>query len=64
MGGCIDLLEEAIVFSTLDANSGYWQIRVDEFDQNKKRLALITDYKALMISLLNCKTHQEPFKGR
>lgn len=32
MDECIDSLETADVFSTLDANSGYWQIALDEND--------------------------------
>jgi RNase H-like domain found in reverse transcriptase/Reverse transcriptase (RNA-dependent DNA polymerase)/Integrase zinc binding domain/Integrase core domain/Chromo (CHRromatin Organisation MOdifier) domain len=32
---CLDSLGEAKVFSTLDANSGYWQIRVDPKDREK-----------------------------
>ena len=32
---CIDLLGDARVFSTLDFNSGYWQIPVDHGDQDK-----------------------------
>jgi Reverse transcriptase (RNA-dependent DNA polymerase) len=32
---CIDSLGEARVFSTLDANSGYWQIKVAEESKDK-----------------------------
>jgi hypothetical protein len=32
---CIDSLGEARVFSTLDANSGYWQIKVSEDSRDK-----------------------------
>lgn len=32
---CIDSLGEAKVFSTLNANSGYWRMEVDERDHNK-----------------------------
>ena len=35
MDECIDSLGEAKVFSTLDANWGYWQIPVSEADQDK-----------------------------
>ena len=35
MDECIDALGEAVVFSTLDCNSGYWQIPVAEEDKDK-----------------------------
>ena len=35
MDECIDSLGDARVFSTLDANSGYWQIEVDPNDRDK-----------------------------
>ena len=35
MADCIDSLGDARVFSTLDFNSGYWQIPVDHGDQEK-----------------------------
>jgi hypothetical protein len=35
MDDCLDSLGDAKVFSTLDANSGYWQIRVSKQDQEK-----------------------------
>ena len=35
MDDCIDTLGKAKVFSSLDANSGYWQIAVDEQDIEK-----------------------------
>jgi transposase InsO family protein len=35
MDDCLDSLGEARVFSTLDANSGYWQIVMDEVDKVK-----------------------------
>ena len=35
MEDCIDSLGEATIFSTLDANSGYWQIRMAEQDKTK-----------------------------
>jgi hypothetical protein len=36
MDECIDSLEDAVVFTTLDCNSGYWQIPVhpDDRDNN------------------------------
>ncbi|KAL0158975.1 hypothetical protein M9458_047051, partial [Cirrhinus mrigala] len=39
---CLDVLGEACVFSTLDLQSGYWQIAVDEMDRAKT--AFITRY--------------------
>ena len=35
MDECIDSLEEAAIFTTLDCNSGYWQIPVDPADRDK-----------------------------
>jgi RNase H-like domain found in reverse transcriptase/Reverse transcriptase (RNA-dependent DNA polymerase)/Integrase zinc binding domain/Integrase core domain/Chromo (CHRromatin Organisation MOdifier) domain/Retroviral aspartyl protease len=35
MDECIDSLGEAVVFSTLDCNSGYWQIPLNEVDRDK-----------------------------
>lgn len=35
MDDCIDFLGDAAVFSTLDCNSGYWQIPVAEEDKDK-----------------------------
>ena len=35
MDECIDSLGDAKIFSTLDCNSGYWQIEIDEDDQEK-----------------------------
>jgi hypothetical protein len=32
---CIDSLGDAVVFWTLDCNSGYWQIPLDEADRDK-----------------------------
>ncbi|CAN8076123.1 unnamed protein product [Agarophyton chilense] len=39
MDECIDSLGEANVFTTLDANSGYWQVPVAEDDQDKTAFA-------------------------
>ena len=33
--GCIDSLGNACLFSTLDCNSGYWQLPIAEGDQEK-----------------------------
>jgi len=35
MDGCTDFLGDAKVFSTLDCNSGYWQIPVADEDPDK-----------------------------
>lgn len=35
MDECIDSLREATIVSTLDENSGYWQIDIDEADRDK-----------------------------
>ncbi len=35
MDECMDSLGDATVFTTLDCNSGYWQIPVDPDDRNK-----------------------------
>jgi Reverse transcriptase (RNA-dependent DNA polymerase) len=35
MDECIDSLGDARIFSTLDFNSGYWQIPVDPADRSK-----------------------------
>jgi Reverse transcriptase (RNA-dependent DNA polymerase) len=35
MDECLDSLGDATIFSTLDCNSGYWQIVMKETDRNK-----------------------------
>jgi len=35
MDDCIDFLGDAKVFSTLDCNSGYWQVPVEDEDREK-----------------------------
>ena len=35
MDECIDSLGNAAIFTTLDCNSGYWQIEIDEADRDK-----------------------------
>lgn len=35
MDECIDSLRSAKIFSTLDANSGYWKIEIDPRDRDK-----------------------------
>lgn len=35
MDKCIDLLGEALIFSALDVNSGYWQEEIDKRDRYK-----------------------------
>lgn len=35
MDDCIDTLGDASIFTTLDANSGYWQVRIAEEDKPK-----------------------------
>ncbi len=35
MDDCIDSLGEAKIFTTLDCNSGYWQIPIEESDRHK-----------------------------
>jgi hypothetical protein len=35
MDECIDYLGDATIFSTLDCNSGYWQIPVEPADMDK-----------------------------
>lgn len=37
MEGRIDSLGMGTVFSTLDANSGYWQIELEKTDMDKKQ---------------------------
>ena len=39
---CLDVLEGANVFSTLDLQSGYWQIAVD--DKDREKTAFISRY--------------------
>ena len=39
---CLDCLAEAKLFSTLDLQSGYWQLKMDEHDQEKT--SFITKY--------------------
>lgn len=40
MDECIDSLDEAAIFSTLDANIGYWQKEIDQADRHKTALTL------------------------
>ena len=35
MEDCIDSLGDAVIFSTLDANSGYWQMKIRKEDRSK-----------------------------
>jgi Reverse transcriptase (RNA-dependent DNA polymerase) len=35
MDECIDSIGEAVIFTTLDCNSGYWQIPIDPIDMDK-----------------------------
>ena len=35
MDECIDYLGDATIFSTLDCNSWYWHVEVDEADKDK-----------------------------
>ena len=35
MDECLDSLGDATIFSTLDCNSGYWQIPIEERDRDK-----------------------------
>lgn len=37
MDECIDSLGEAQIFTTLDCNSGYWQVEVDEPDRDRTK---------------------------
>ncbi|CAN8070819.1 unnamed protein product, partial [Agarophyton chilense] len=41
MDECIDSLGEANVFTTLDANSGYWKVPIAEEDQDKTAFACL-----------------------
>ena len=36
MDECIDALGDAIIFSTLDCNSGYWKIPISDEERDKK----------------------------
>jgi hypothetical protein len=38
MDECLDSLGEAVIFTTLECNSGYWQIPLDPIDMDKPRL--------------------------
>jgi hypothetical protein len=38
MDKCIDSVGDAVVFTTLDCNSRYWQIPVDPVDHEKRHL--------------------------
>lgn len=46
MDSSIDSLGNAIVFETLNWNSGYWQIPVAEEDKDKKHSYAIVGYSA------------------
>ena len=35
----IDFLDNATVFTTLDCNNGYWQVKIDEEDRDKTTFA-------------------------
>ena len=56
MDECIDSLGEASVFSTIDCNSGYWQIPVEEEDRDKTAFvchAGLYRYKRMPFGLQN-----------
>lgn len=40
MNECIDSLVKATVFSTLDANSGFWRIKIEDADREKTAFTL------------------------
>lgn len=39
MDECLDPLKDATMFSTLDANRGYWQVEIEEKDRDKTDFA-------------------------
>lgn len=43
----IDILKETTVFSTLDDNTRYWQIKINELDRDKTALTLPTAFIGL-----------------
>lgn len=45
---CTDALGDARVFSSLDANRGYYQIKIDERDQRKTAFIYIVPCTGLM----------------
>jgi Reverse transcriptase (RNA-dependent DNA polymerase) len=54
MDKCLDSLGDATSFSTLDCNSGYWQILMREEDQNKTAFVThcgVNRFKSMLFGL-------------
>lgn len=47
MDDCIDSLDEARIFSTLDSNTGYWQVKIDTTYLDKARSLPTTSFIGL-----------------
>jgi hypothetical protein len=46
---CLDSLGEAQIFSTLDANAGYWQVKVAEKTEKKLHLLVLQEHTNLSV---------------
>lgn len=58
---CIDVMEDAKIFSTIDAKCSNWKIEIMEEGRNKQHLRLIMDYKSLSVCHLDLLMRQENF---
>ena len=63
MDDCIDFRGNAKVFSTLDRNSGYWQIPVADEDRDKKTLISHKGSPATFVTSSGNRMPRRPSKG-
>lgn len=60
----LDSFRNALIFSTLDANGGYWQIWVEDADPEKLHSPLIKDCIGFPACHLDYAKHLEPSNGQ
>lgn len=57
----IDSMEEARIFSTLEATYGYWKVQIDRRDHKRSPLPVTTAYTSLYECRLDWKMRLPPF---